>query len=289
MPTGMLEVRYAAQALRGSLEPPGDKSISHRALILGSLATGETEIIGLLQSADVLATRDALVQLGVAINDDGDRVRIQGRGAAGLAGPVKPLDLGNSGTSMRLMCGLLAAQPFDSELRGDASLSRRPMRRIIDPLRSMGADIQATEQFTAPLTIRGRPLQGLDYGSPVASAQVKSCLLLAGLFAEGRTRVRETLPSRDHTERMLRLFGAPLDGGGWIHGGSALTAACVSVPADISSAAFPLAAALLVPGSDILLRNVGLNPTRTGLLDVLQAMGADFEIRETAGEPSEPA
>lgn len=289
MPPGMLEVRCAARALRGSLEPPGDKSISHRALILGSLATGETEINGLLHSADVLATRDALEQLGVAINDDGERVRIQGRGVAGLAAPVKPLDLGNSGTAMRLLCGVLAAQPFDSELRGDASLSQRPMRRIIDPLRSMGADIQAAEQYTAPLAIRGRPLRGLDYSSPVASAQVKSCLLLAGLFAEGRTRVREMLPSRDHTERMLDLFGAPLDAEGWIQGGSALSAARVSVPADISSAAFPLAAALLVPGSDILLRNVGLNPTRTGLLDALQAMGAGFEIRETDGNPYEPA
>lgn len=289
MRPGMLEVRCAAQALRGKLQPPGDKSISHRALILGALATGETEISGLLQSADVLATRDALLQLRVAINDDGPRVRVQGQGARGLAAPVEPLDLGNSGTAMRLLCGVLAAQPFDSELRGDASLSRRPMRRIIDPLRSMGADIQAAEQFTAPLAIRGRRLRGVDYSSPVASAQVKSCLLLAGLFAEGRTRVREMLPSRDHTERMLGQFGAPLDGEGWIHGGSILSAARVPVPADISSAAFPLAAALLVMESDILLRNVGLNPTRTGLLDALKAMGADLEVRETAGNPYEPA
>ena len=289
MPPRVLEARRAAQALRGSLEPPGDKSISHRALILGSLAMGETEIHGLLHSADVLATRHALTQLGVAINDDGDRVRIRGQGAAGLSAPVKPLDLGNSGTAIRLLCGVLAAQPFDCELHGDASLSRRPMRRIIDPLRSMGADIQATEQFTAPLAIRGHRLRGVDYSSPVASAQVKSCVLLAGLYAEGRTRVREALPSRDHTERMLALFGAPLDGEGWIHGGIALSAARVSVPADISSAAFPLAAALLVPGSDILLRNVGLNPTRTGLLDALKAMGARLEIRETSGNPYEPA
>jgi 3-phosphoshikimate 1-carboxyvinyltransferase len=285
----LLESRPAAGALLGALTPPGDKSMSHRALILGALATGETRIEGLLDSDDVRATAAALRQLGVLLAVEGTQVRLMGRGAEGFDPPTGALDMGNSGTAMRLLAGVLAAQPFASRLVGDASLSRRPMRRIIEPLRAMGADISASGEGRAPLTIVGRPLHGLDYASPVASAQVKSCVLLAGLFAKGRTRVREPVPSRDHTERMLGLFGAPLDAQGWLEGGAQLHGRRFRVPADISSAAFPLAAAVLTPGSDILLRNVGLNSTRTGLLDAVRAMGADLEIRLTPNSDSEPA
>jgi 3-phosphoshikimate 1-carboxyvinyltransferase len=283
-----LMVWPASRGLTGELRPPGDKSLSHRALIFGSLAEGETGIRGLLPSEDVRATTAALRQLGVDIAEGHGTARVQGIGRRGFCAPQQTLDMGNSGTAMRLLAGVLAAQPFKCTLTGDASLSGRPMRRIIDPLRQMGAEIHGSASGTPPLQIEGRSLRGIDYLSPVASAQVKSCLLLAGLFAAGRTRVREPLLSRDHSERMLSLFGAPLDADGWLPGGSVLHGTEVGIPADPSSAAFTLAAALLVPGSDIVLQHVGLNPTRTGILEAVQAMGGNLEISASAETACEP-
>jgi 3-phosphoshikimate 1-carboxyvinyltransferase len=244
---------------------------------------------GLLDSADVRATASACRQLGMGVRREGDAWLLDGVGAGGLQAPPGPLDMGNSGTAMRLLAGVLAAQPFDSELIGDASLSRRPMRRIVGPLAQMGARIETAPGGTPPLRIHGNPaLHGIDYDSPIASAQVKSCLLLAGLYASGRTTVREPLRSRDHTERMLPAFGVALAGACGVQGGSRLQGADLRVPADISSAAFLLVAAALVPGSDLLLREVGVNETRDGILHVMQAMGADLELlnrRTFGGEP----
>jgi len=273
-----LEAHAAAGPLRGRLLPPGDKSISHRALILGALARGRSSVSGLLDSADVRATRAALAQLGAGFEEQGGCLLVNGLGVEGLRAPDAPLDMGNSGTAMRLLAGVLAAQAFDSTLIGDESLSSRPMRRIMLPLREMGADISGSEEGTAPLRIRGRPLHGITYRSPVASAQVKSCVLLAGLYAQGRTSVTEPALSRDHTERMLPLFGVEMPAPLTVVGGAVLEAADVRVPADISSAAFAMCAALLVPGSDLVLEDVGLNPTRTGLLRALEAMGADLGV-----------
>jgi 3-phosphoshikimate 1-carboxyvinyltransferase len=274
----VLEAHRASAPLRGRLTPPGDKSVSHRALIFSALAQGRSTIQGLLDSADVRATQSALEQLGAVFTRQGTSLLIDGLGADGLSRPATDLDMGNSGTAMRLLAGVLAAQDFDSRLTGDASLSSRPMRRIMRPLQMMGADIRGREGDTAPLEIRGRPLAGIDYQTPVASAQIKSCVLLAGLFASGRTRVTEPSVSRDHTERMLRQFGVAMNSENAVYGGTVLKAASVSVPADISSAAFPMAAALLVEGSDIRLHRVGLNPTRDGFIRVLKAMGADLSV-----------
>jgi 3-phosphoshikimate 1-carboxyvinyltransferase len=275
----MLRTEPAAAPLRGELMPPGDKSISHRALILSCLADGESHVLGLLDSEDVRATERACRQLGMAVDDEAGGLRLRGVGAEGLRAPDAPLDMGNSGTAMRLLSGVLAAQPFRSVLVGDASLSRRPMNRIVRPLAMMGARIHAGDDGTPPLRIDGNPnLQGIEYRSPVASAQVKSCLLLAGLYARGLTRVIEPLKSRDHTERMLPAFGVDLVGECGVTGGSRLKGTSIRVPADISSAAFFLVLATLVPGSDLLLRNVGLNATRDGIIRVLRAMGADLEI-----------
>lgn len=279
--------------LSGALRVPGDKSISHRAVMLGALAEGVTEIGGFLEGADALATLAALRALGVtAEGPRGGRLRIQGVGLHGLSGAEGPLDLGNAGTSMRLLTGLLAGQAFDSVLVGDASLMRRPMRRVIEPLAAMGARIEASPEGTAPLRIRGgRPLQGIDYTLPVASAQVKSALLLAGLYAEGETRVTEPAPTRDHTERLLAGFGYPVQRAGatvWLAGGGRLQGGRIVVPADISSAAFFLVGASIAPGSALVLEHVGLNPTRTGVIEILRRMGADIEIedqREVGGEP----
>ncbi len=269
----------AAGPLRGELTPPGDKSISHRALIFACLAQGESRIGGLLDSADVRATAEACRQLGMQLRREESGHVARGVGDRGLQPPAAPLDMGNSGTAMRLLAGVLAAQSFDSELFGDASLSRRPMKRIVAPLTRMGAIIETAEGGTPPLRIHGTPgLQGIEYESPIASAQVKSCLLLAGLYASGHTTVREPLRSRDHTERMLPAFGVALHGDCGVTGGSRLRGTDVRVPADISSAAFFLVAAALVPGSDLLLRDVGLNDTRDGIIHVLQAMGADLEV-----------
>jgi 3-phosphoshikimate 1-carboxyvinyltransferase len=284
----ILATRPASSPLLGELTPPGDKSISHRALIFACLAQGRSRVSGLLESEDVRATANACQQLGMGMRQEQDAVILDGVGAAGLSRPQSPLEMGNSGTAMRLLAGVLAAQPFDSELRGDESLSRRPMTRIVKPLTLMGARIGTGTGGTPPLRISGNPdLQGIDYQSPIASAQVKSCLLLAGLYAAGRTTVTEPLKSRDHTEKMLPAFGIRLQGDCGVKGGSRLTGASVHVPADISSAAFFLVAAAMVPGSDLLLINVGLNKTRDGIIHVLRAMGADLAIldrRQQGGE-----
>jgi 3-phosphoshikimate 1-carboxyvinyltransferase len=279
--------------LTGRVRVPGDKSISHRSIMLGSLAEGVTEISGFLEGEDSLATLAAFRALGVAIEGpEAGRVRIHGVGLRGLKAPREALYLGNSGTSMRLMTGLLAGQAFDSRLTGDASLSGRPMKRVVEPLTRMGARIDMTEAGTAPLAIRGgMRLQGIDYLMPVASAQVKSCLLLAGLYASGRTCVTEPAPTRDHTERMLAGMGYPLqreDRRVCLDGGHALRGIRIDIPADISSTAFFLVGASIAPGSELTLEHVGMNPTRTGVIDILGRMGADIRIdnrREAGGEP----
>lgn len=279
--------------LAGTLRVPGDKSISHRSMMLGALAEGVTEVSGFLEGEDSLATLNAFRAMGVIIEGPVQgRVTLHGVGLHGLRAPQEPLYLGNSGTSMRLLAGLLAGQTFDTVLTGDASLSRRPMKRVTTPLALMGAVIEATAAGTAPLTIRGgHPLHGIDYPMPVASAQVKSCLLLAGMYAEGRTRVTEPAPTRDHTERMLNGFGYSVTRAAAtasLTGGGRLRATRIDVPADISSAAFFLVGASIAPGSDLLLEHVGINPTRTGVIDILRLMGADIEVldaREIGGEP----
>jgi 3-phosphoshikimate 1-carboxyvinyltransferase len=283
----------AGGKLTGRVRVPGDKSISHRSIMLGSLADGVTEITGFLEGEDSLATLAAFKSMGVSIEGpDEGRVSIRGVGLRGLVAPRQALYLGNSGTSMRLMAGLLAGQAFDSLLTGDASLSGRPMKRVVEPLTRMGAHVTLTEAGTAPLAIRGgMRLRGIDYDMPVASAQVKSCLLLAGLYASGRTCVTEPAPTRDHTERMLAGMGYPLQrdpGRVCLEGGHALHALSIDIPADISSAAFFLVGASIAPGSDLVLEHVGMNPTRTGVIDILTRMGAAIRIenrREVGGEP----
>ena len=283
----------AGGSLNGRLRVPGDKSISHRSIMLGSLADGVTEVSGFLQGEDSLNTLRAFRAMGVDIDgpDDG-RVVIHGVGLRGLQPPAGDLYVGNAGTAMRLMLGVLAGQRFDSVLTGDRSLSGRPMARVINPLIAMGAQISAADGGTAPLTITaGTGLQAIEYPLPMASAQVKSCVLLAGLYANGRTCVREPAPTRDHTERMLRGFGYPVAVDGatvCVEGGHGLTATNVDVPADISSAAFFLVGASIAPGSDLLLQHVGINPTRTGIIDILRLMGADLTLEnahEVGGEP----
>ncbi len=279
--------------LRGEILVPGDKSISHRALMLGTLAEGRTEIRGFLEGEDTLATAAALLSMGVAISRPSpQKVLIDGVGLHGLKPPASALYLGNSGTSMRLFSGLLAGQRFGTELTGDSSLSRRPMGRIVEPLSRMGAVIETGPEGRPPLKIRGGvALRGIDYQLPVASAQVKSGVLLAGLYAQGQTCVTEPQATRDHTERMLTQFGYPLIRDGLrvcLEGGGRLQATCIEVPADISSAAFFMVGAAIAPGSDLILRKVGINPTRTGVIDILRAMGADiqvFPIESGEGEP----
>lgn len=280
-------------ALRGRLRVPGDKSISHRAIMLGSIADGVTEVGGFLEGADALATLAAFRAMGVGIDGpDHGRVRIHGVGLHGLRAVAVPLDMGNSGTSMRLLSGLLAGQRFSTTLVGDASLSKRPMRRVTEPLGSMGAVITATDAGTAPLRIEpSAALRGCHYPMPVASAQVKSSLLLAGLYAAGETCVTEPAPTRDHTERMLRAFGYPVRRDGsriCVSGGGRLRGCRLDIPADISSAAFFLVGASIAEGSDLTLEHVGINPTRDGVITILQAMGADIELlnrTEAGGEP----
>lgn len=280
-------------SLAGRLRVPGDKSISHRSVMLGAIADGVTEVDGFLEGADALATLEAFRGMGVRVDRPGKgRLRIHGVGVDGLRAPAYDLDLGNSGTAMRLMAGLLAGQPFDSVLVGDESLSKRPMRRVTDPLAQMGARIDSTPDGTCPLRIHGgAPLKGIHYPMPVASAQIKSCLLLAGLYAEGETVVEEPAPTRDHTERMLRGFGYEVRSGNGrisLHGGGRLTATAIDVPADISSAAFFLVGASIAPNAELLLEHVGINPTRTGVIDILKLMGANIELmnqREVGGEP----
>ena len=277
----------------GEARVPGDKSISHRAIMLGALAEGVTRVSGFLEGEDALATLTAFRDLGVEIERPGEsEVRVHGVGLRGLKAPRGPLDLGNAGTGMRLMCGLLAGQAFDSELTGDASLCSRPMGRVIDPLRLMGAKIASEEGGRPPLRISGgRQLHGIHYDLPMASAQVKSCVLLAGLYSQGVTSVTEPAPTRDHTERMLRGFGYEIGSDNGVislTGGGKLHAADIEVPADISSATFFLVAASIAPGSDLLLTHVGINPTRIGVLNILKLMGADITLknrREVGGEP----
>ena len=283
----------AGAGLRGHLQVPGDKSISHRAIMLGAIAEGETRIEGFLEGADALATLTAFRRLGVEIEGpQAGRVRVRGVGLRGLMAPDGPLDMGNSGTSMRLLAGLLCGQSFPSTLCGDDSLSRRPMRRVMEPLGLMGANIVGTGPGTAPLTITPVPrLQGIEYPMPVASAQVKSCLLLAGLYAQGETCVTEPVRTRDHTERMLTGFGYSVRRVAskvCLTGGGRLTACRLEVPADISSAAFFLVGASIAEGSDLVLTGVGINPTRVGVINILRTMGADIELldrRTVGGEP----
>ena len=280
--------------IRGRARVPGDKSISHRSIMLGAIAEGVTEVHGFLEGEDALSTLQAFRDMGVHIEGpEQGHVRVHGVGLQGLQAPVAALYLGNSGTSMRLLSGMLCGQPFSSVLTGDDSLSRRPMQRIAKPLSQMGARIDTTgDRATPPLRIHGgQTLRGIHYDMPMASAQVKSAILLAGLWAQGETSVREPAPTRDHTERMLRGFGYPLeshDGVVRLRGGGRLQATSIDVPADISSAAFFMVAASIAPGSDLLLEHVGVNPTRTGVIDILRLMGGDIEVfnqREVAGEP----
>ncbi len=287
--------------LTGSMRVPGDKSISHRSIMLGALAEGVTEVYGFLQGEDSLNTLRCFRRMGVQIEGPevlgAGRVRIRGVGLHGLKKPDETLWLGNSGTSMRLMSGIIAGQDFDAVMEGDASLSRRPMRRVTEPLALMGARIDTQEGGRPPLHVHGgSALKGIHYAMPMASAQVKSCVLLAGLYAEGETCVTEPAPTRDHTERMLQGFGYEVrrttgEGGVstvCLHGGGKLTATAIDVPADISSAAFFLVAASIAPGSDLLLEHVGVNPTRTGVIEILRLMGANIEVlneRVVGGEP----
>ncbi|MDE0507016.1 MAG: bifunctional prephenate dehydrogenase/3-phosphoshikimate 1-carboxyvinyltransferase [Gammaproteobacteria bacterium] len=284
-------------SIKGRIRVPGDKSISHRAVMLGSLAEGVANVSGFLEGEDALNTLAAFRELGVTIaGPENGCLRIYGVGLRGLQAPRKPLFMGNAGTAMRLLAGVLAGQRFASELHGDESLSSRPMDRIIKPLSSMGAHIAAEAGGRPPLRLNGAAaggLQGIDYDMPVASAQVKSCLLFAGLYADGVTTVREPGPCRDHTERMLRGFGVrleagPVEGSVSIEGGQTLTAASIDIPGDVSSAAFFMVAAAITPGSALTLKHVGVNPTRTGIIEILRQMGADIRLRnerESGGEP----
>ena len=272
---------------------PGDKSISHRSIMFGSIAEGSSRITGFLEGEDSLNTLRAFRAMGVEIEGpDNGNVVIHGVGMHGLKKPAQALDLGNSGTSMRLLAGLLAGQEFDVELSGDSSLSKRPMKRVTHPLAAMGAVVDTEDDGSPPLRIQGgHDLCGIDYVMPIASAQVKSCCLLAGLYANGKTCVSEPATTRDHTERMLHAFGWSVRHDGptvCVEGPAKLTACDIDVPADISSAAFFIVGASIAQGSDIVLEHVGVNPTRTGVIDILKLMGADIELqnrREVGGEP----
>ena len=289
-------IRFHVQpggALKGAIRVAGDKSISHRSIMMGSLAEGTTHVSGFLEGEDALATLNAFKAMGVKIEGpDNGKVVVHGVGMHGLQQPQASLDVGNSGTSMRLMSGLLAGQAFSTTLIGDESLTKRPMKRVTDPLALMGAKIETTETGTSPLNISSvAALKGIDYDMPMASAQVKSCLLLAGLYAEGETWVTEPAPTRDHTERMLQGFGYEVMQDGprrGVKGGGKLTACDIDVPADISSAAFFLVGASIAEGSDLTLQHVGMNPTRDGVINILRLMGADIEVsneRVIGGEP----
>ena len=282
----------SAKGVRGEIRVPGDKSISHRSIMFGSIACGITRVTGFLRGEDALATLEAFRAMGVQVEDDGVTLTIHGKGLHGLTEPTDLLDCGNSGTSMRLLTGLLAGQNFFSVLSGDKYLRARPMKRVVAPLALMGARILGRAGGDkAPLAIRGSHLKGIEYDSPVSSAQVKSAVMLAGLYAQGETVVREPHLSRDHSERMLRHFGARVEsfpGGVRLSGGVELSGRDIAVPGDISSAAFFMVAALIVPDSDLTIRGVGVNPTRSGVIDILKGMGGDLELlnlREVSGEP----
>ena len=285
-----VRVERVSRPLRGELEVPGDKSIGHRAVILGSVARGETRITNLSAGADNSSTVAAFRRMGVGFRREGDSLCIEGGGWDGLRAPPETIDCGNSGTTMRLLTGLLAGRPFDVRLDGDGSLRSRPMKRVIEPLTRMGARVTGRDG-RAPLEIHGRALRGIEYASPVASAQVKSAVLLAGLQAQGETRFEEPYRSRDHTEIMARGFGASVESAGprvTVRGGQELSGTCLRVPGDVSSAAFIAVAAATIPGSDVAIRAVGCNPTRSGVVEVLRAMGADIEMTcawDEAGEP----
>ena len=282
-----------SRSLSGEIQIPGDKSISHRGIMLGALARGTTKITNFLQGADCLSTIRCFRQMGIEVENSCKEVLVHGKGLHGLSAPQQILDAGNSGTTVRLLSGILAAQNFPSTITGDASIQKRPMKRVMDPLTQMGACIESQNQNgCAPLDIRGTRLKGIHYQSPVSSAQVKSCVLLAGLYADQKTSVTEPTVSRDHSERMLSYLGAEVTVQGTtvaIEPEPELNARDIQVPGDISSAAYFIAAGLLVPGSQILIKNVGINPTRSGILNVCRAMGADIQyLNEKSGcwEPS---
>lgn len=285
-------VLHKAQSLRGEITVPGDKSISHRAVMFGALSRGRTEITNFLKGADCLSTIRCFQKLGITVESESEFITIHGKGLDGLSAPSDILDTGNSGTTTRLISGILAAQPFETVLTGDASIQRRPMKRIMEPLSLMGANIESmNDNGCAPLKITGTSLHGIHYHSKVASAQVKSAILLAGLYAEGKTSVTEPVISRNHSEIMLRTFGADVRTEGTtaaITPCPKLTGQKINIPGDISSAAYFIAAGLLVPGSDILIRNVGINPTRDGILKVAKAMGANITLynENHTGEPT---
>jgi len=279
-------------AVKGEICVPGDKSISHRSIMLGAIANGITVVHGFLRGEDNFSTMNAFRAMGVTIEDDGSTLQIHGRGLHGLQEAGDVIDCGNSGTTIRLITGLLSGQSFFSVVTGDQYLRKRPMKRVVDPLTRMGAHIMGRKGGTlAPLAINGGSLNAIGYDSPVSSAQIKSSIMLAGLYADGETSVREPSQSRDHSERMFRLFGASLssfNNGITVRGGYELTAQEVIVPGDISSAAFFIVAALITPGSELLIRSVGVNPTRSGVIDILKAMGGDIRLleeRELSGEP----
>jgi len=274
-----------AKRFGGEITVPGDKSISHRALILGAIAEGETQIENLAPGKDVESTARCLRALGVKIEQEGTKAIVRGRGLRGLQAPKEILDAGNSGTTMRLLAGVLAGQSFSATITGDDSLKKRPMRRIIEPLTLMGAKIYSKNGL-APLTIEGSPLRGIQYQMPIASSQVKSCVLLAGLYASGTTTVIEPTPTRDHTERLLKYMGVIWRGG--LEGGSQPQAREISVPGDISSAAFFIAAATLIRDAQLIIKDVGVNKTRTAFLDVLADMGASISINNEREESHEP-
>ena len=277
----------------GTLRVPGDKSISHRCIMFGAIADGVTTVEGFLEGEDALSTIKAFRAMGVQIDGpDNGKVSIHGVGRDGLSAPADELYVGNSGTSMRLLAGLLAGQAFDTVLTGDVSLSKRPMERVAVPLREMGAKVETQQGGRPPMLIRGgQRLRGIDYVLPMASAQVKSCVLLAGLYADGETRTTEPAPTRDHSERMLQGFGYPVKVDGAtasLEGGHRLQAVHIDVPADISSAAFFMVAASITPGADLTLEHVGINPTRIGVVNILRAMGGNIELlneRDVGGEP----
>lgn len=282
-----------SNGLKGEVKIPGDKSISHRAVMLGALAKGTTKITDFLQGADCLSTMECFRRMGIQIQNTSGEVLVHGQGLHGLAAPSDLLNVGNSGTTIRLLSGILAPQPFSATLTGDASIQKRPMKRVMEPLSQMGAKIKSLSgNGCAPLKISGTPLKGIHYKTPVASAQVKSCILFAGMYADGATTVTEPVLSRDHSERMLEHFGARLTREGTavtIQPEPQLAAREIPVPGDISSAAYFIAAATLVPHSEILIRNVGINPTRSGMLEVCRAMGADIQYlneRDDSGEPT---
>lgn len=279
-------------SFKGEVTVPGDKSISHRSIMLGSLAKGDTEVYGFLQGADCLSSIDCFRKMGVEIENKGDIVVIHGRGLRGLQAPTDTLDVGNSGTTTRLMSGILAAQQFASRVNGDASIQKRPMKRIMTPLSMMGADIVSElGNDCAPLIINGKALKGIHYDSPVASAQVKSAILFAGLYADGETSVTEPAVSRNHTELMFEEFGVDIrceDKTVTVKPATELYAKKVVVPGDISSAAYFMVAGAITPNSQITIKNVGINPTRDGIVKVFEMMGADMKVEKTSGDVGEP-